>query len=85
MRLLEERTNTLKRLIPLIKSTIISNEIKDLVNNLIKLIKNNIHSKIILYTLEHLIECINNKTINFQMVDDVNIQVKVALRRSGIF
>ena len=85
MRLLEEKTETLKRLLPLIKTSIVTNEMKCLINSLDKLNKNNIHSRIILYTLEHLIECVNNNTINYQITEDVNNQVKIALRRSGIF
>ncbi len=85
MRLLEEKIETLKLLFRLVKPLTVSNELKDLINNLNKLNTNNIHSRIILYTLEHLIECINNNTINYRITEDVNNQVKIALRRSGIF
>lgn len=85
MMLLEEKTEILRRIAPGVSSKVVSNEIHALIKNLDKMNKNQIHSKIIIYTLEHLIECVNNRTVDYQLVDNINNQVQIALRRSGIF
>ena len=85
MKLMEEKNEVLKKLAPRITSRIVASEVLDLTKNLDKLNKSNIYSKLILYNLEYLIECINNNTITFQMADELNTQVQISLRRSGIF
>lgn len=85
MKALEEKNEILKVLVRNLSSSVISNELLELTHNIDKLNKNNIHSKIILYDTEYIIECLNNNSLTFQMIDDLNIQVKISLRRSGIF
>jgi hypothetical protein len=85
MRALEEKNDVLKSLVHNVLSPAISKELIELTHNIDILNKNNIYSKIILCNTEYIIDCLIDNSLTFEMVDDLNIQVKISLRRSGIF